>query len=82
MRSHFRTLGQTRPMRQQNTATPTPRSANMASLDQPLGDWVVGPRNEERRVNRGIARECTGGLKASVAKRRNVNMAEDHVDVV
>jgi hypothetical protein len=82
VRSHFRKLGQARPMRQQSTATPTPRREKMASLDQPVGDWEVVPREGDRRVKRGIATACTGRPKMSIAQKKKVIMTEDHVDVV
>jgi hypothetical protein len=69
-------------MRQQSTATPTPRREKMASFDQPVGDWVAVPRDRDRRVKRGMASECTGEPKKSMAQKSYVNIVEDHVDVV
>jgi hypothetical protein len=74
MRSHFRKLGQARPMRQQSTDTLTPRREKMASLDQPVGDWEVVSREGDRRGKRGVATACTGKPK--------MIMTEHHVDVV
>jgi hypothetical protein len=55
----------------------------MASLDQPVGDWVAVPVDDDRGIMRGMTSEYTGPVNKktcrAIGRRKNVDMADNHV---